>query len=152
MRAHVVYVSPQQPRVVIQAAGRYVVVESQSQAAIADTDEISGDLTLHNVKWLLNLTRSSLVNIKVLGRYSALEAALEAVLLTRPAAAVAVPANLVRSINRNRAGAGARTEIGQRSATTHCNAVPGEHEGVAERPQPYLAGDVRRPRQEAASR
>ena len=152
MKVHVVHIHPQQPRIVLQTGDRYVLVESQSRAAICDTDEISGDLSLPNVKWLLNLTRSSLVNIKVLGRYLALEAAQEAALLIEPAAAAIVPANLARHVNRNPMDSGAQTEIRERSAAAQRSAVERLREGVAQPPQSYLARDARRPRQEAASR
>jgi len=151
MKAHVVFINKYQPRIVMQAADSYVVVQSRSRAAIGPTDEISGDLTLHNVKWLLNLTRSMLINIKVLGRFSSLDTALEAAMVIEPAAPFAVPANLVRHMHRHPPHDDVRSESSAQPGGRRRNTVPDLRDSAAESPS-YLARNGRRPRQEAVSR
>ena len=151
MKAHVVYINAHQPRIVMQTGDSYVVVQSRSRMAIGASDDISGDLTLHNVKWLLNLTRSTLVKIRILGRYSALDAALEAAMFTEPVVAFAVPANLVRHPHRHPSHDGVRTEALAQPAGIRRKAVPGLRESTA-KPQSYLARGALRTRPEAVSR
>jgi hypothetical protein len=79
MKAQVVFVHQQQCLATLQVGSDdYYVVQSKSHAAMARADEISGDLALRDVKWLLNITRSKLIGIKVLGRYGTLRSAIAA--------------------------------------------------------------------------
>jgi hypothetical protein len=79
MKAQVVFVHQQQWVATLQVGSDdYYVVQSKSHAAMARADEISGDLALRDVKWLLNITRSKLIDIKVLGRYGTLRSAIAA--------------------------------------------------------------------------
>ncbi|MEX2482489.1 MAG: hypothetical protein WD928_16650 [Gammaproteobacteria bacterium] len=151
MKAHVLYIDTHQPRIVMEAASGYVVVQSRSRAAIRATDEISGDLTLHNVKWLLNLTRRTLVDIEVVGRYSTLDAALETAMSTESALALAMPANLVQHLHRHPSHDGARTGALAQSAGIRRHAVTGLRKGTAE-PRSQLMRDARRRPQEAGAR
>ena len=79
MKAHVVFKHDEHPRAVLRVGdGEYFVVTSEHYVDMAHSDAIRGDLTLVDVKWLLNLTRSTLINIRVLGRYVTMNSAIEA--------------------------------------------------------------------------
>lgn len=79
MKANVVFKHRDQPRAVLQVGDDdYYVVTSDNYVDMARADDIRGDLTLVNVKWLLNLTRGTLINIKVLGRYVTVHSAIQA--------------------------------------------------------------------------
>lgn len=79
MKADVVYKHRDHPHAVLRVGDEdYFVVRSERYVDIAHADDMRGDLTLVDVKWLLNLTRGTLVNIRVLGRYVSLDAAMQA--------------------------------------------------------------------------
>lgn len=79
MTARVVFVHAAVPRVALEIGDdSYVVVQNKCQADMDYADVISGDLTIADVKWMLNITRSKLLRIQVLGRYATLERAVAA--------------------------------------------------------------------------
>lgn len=79
MKINVVFKNREHPRAVLRFGDEdYFVVTSEHDVDIAPADELRGDLTLLNVKWLLNLTRGRLINISVLGRYVTQAAAIQA--------------------------------------------------------------------------
>jgi hypothetical protein len=79
MKANVIFTSKHDPRHVLKVVGSgYFVVRSKYHTDIAPADEISGDLILRDVKWLLNITRGTLVDVEVLGRHSTVEDAIKA--------------------------------------------------------------------------
>ena len=79
MKANVIFIHKHNPRHVLKVDGSgYFVVQSKNYADIAPADEISGDLTLRDVKWLLNITRGTLVDVEVLGRHATAEDAIAA--------------------------------------------------------------------------
>lgn len=79
MKASAIFVHKQDPRHVLEVAGLgYFVVKTKHYSDIAPTDSISGDMTKQGVCWLLNLTRSTLVDIKLLSRHAIVEDAITA--------------------------------------------------------------------------
>lgn len=79
MQADVVFKHEQDPCVVLRVArDDYFVVTSNYYVDMTYQDDISGDLSLEGIKWVLNLTRSSLVDVKVMGRYATMRAAIQA--------------------------------------------------------------------------
>ncbi len=79
MKASVVFKHGEHPCAVLRSRDdEFFVVTSEHYVDMAHSDAISGDLTLADVKWLLNLTRGTLINIRVLGRYVTINSAIEA--------------------------------------------------------------------------
>lgn len=78
MKANVVFKHQQDARAVLRVDDDdYFVVISSYHADMALADDISGDLTMRDVKWLFNLTRSTLIDVKVLGRYATMQSAIQ---------------------------------------------------------------------------
>lgn len=79
MKANAIFIHKNQSRHVLEVDGdTYFVIQSRKRAGIAPADIISGDLTLHDVKWVLNITRGILVDIEVLGRHATAQEAIVA--------------------------------------------------------------------------
>ncbi len=79
MKMNVVFVHEYDPRQVLEVNGDdYYVVQSKRNSDMGTADQISGDLTSHNVKWLLNVTRGTLVDVEVLGRHCTVRDAIRA--------------------------------------------------------------------------
>jgi hypothetical protein len=79
MKANAVFIHKQYPRAALQVAhDQFFAIETRRRHDLALTDEVTGDLLLEQVKWMFNVTRSTLIQIKVLGRYSSLPAAVGA--------------------------------------------------------------------------
>ncbi|MGR8949714.1 MAG: hypothetical protein ACU84Q_16855 [Gammaproteobacteria bacterium] len=71
MKANAIYINKCDPRRVLEVADLgYFVVKTKHFSDIALADIISGDLTKRGVCWLLNLTRSTLVDIELLSRHA----------------------------------------------------------------------------------
>ena len=79
MQVHAVFVHRWQPRTVLQAApGDYYTVQTPSRYDIRLADELSGELSRVNVRWLLNENRQTVICIEVIGRYPSIESAIDA--------------------------------------------------------------------------
>jgi hypothetical protein len=79
MKANVVLKHRNHPRAVLRVEDDdYFVVTRDHYVDMDQSDDIQGGLALVDVKWLLNLTRETLVNIKVLGRYVTMQSAIQA--------------------------------------------------------------------------
>lgn len=79
MKAHVVFNHQRDPLAVLRVnENDYFVVMSKYSTDMAHADDISGDLTMRDVKWLFNVTRGTLIDVKVLGRYATMRSAVQA--------------------------------------------------------------------------
>jgi hypothetical protein len=79
MKANVVFILRGDPRAVLRVNDNdYFVVMSKYYADMAHADDISGDLPMRDVKWLFNVTRGTLIDVKVLGRYATMQSAIQA--------------------------------------------------------------------------
>ncbi len=79
MKANAVFIHQQYPRAALQVAhDEFFAIETRCKHDLALTDEVAGDLRLEKVKWIFNLTRCTLIEIKVLGHYVTLPAAVGA--------------------------------------------------------------------------
>jgi hypothetical protein len=79
MKADVVFVHGRDPRHVLKVnGGDYFVVRSTHQTDMSAADQITGDLTMRGVKWLLNVTRGTLVDVEIIGRHGSMQDAIMA--------------------------------------------------------------------------
>jgi hypothetical protein len=79
MKANAVFIHQQYPRAALQVAhNQFFAIETRRKHDLALTEEVTGDLLLEQVKWLFNVTRGTLIEVKVLGRYATLPAAVGA--------------------------------------------------------------------------
>ena len=79
MKANVVFIHQRDARAVLRVNNNdYFVVIGKHSTDMAHADDISGDLTMRDVKWLFNLTRGTLIDVKVLGRYATMQSAIQA--------------------------------------------------------------------------
>ncbi len=69
----------QQPRAALQTTPTdFFAVQTRSRNDVGMADELTGDLTMSKVKWFFNVTRGTLIEMKVIGRYPTLTSAIDA--------------------------------------------------------------------------
>jgi len=79
MKANAVYIHQKYPRAALQAAGEdFFAVQTKHRKDIGLEDNISGDLAMSDGKRLFNISKGKLIHAKVLGRFSTLATAIEA--------------------------------------------------------------------------
>ena len=80
MKANTVFVHDQNSRAALQAgAHEFFAIQTRRRHDVALDDEVTGDLLRNHVKWFFNVTRGTLITIKVLGSYASLRAAIAAI-------------------------------------------------------------------------
>jgi len=79
MKANAVFVDQRQPRAALQTApSEFFAIQTKSRSDVGMADQITGDLAMARVKWFFNVTQSTLIQVKVLGRYPTLQSAISA--------------------------------------------------------------------------
>jgi hypothetical protein len=79
MKANAVFIHQQYPRAALQVGDdEFFAVQTKRRKDIALEDDISGDLAMSEGKRLFNLSRGTLIHVKILGRFPTLAAAIEA--------------------------------------------------------------------------
>lgn len=80
MKANAVFIHQQYPRAALQAGDdEFIAVQTKRRKDIALEDDISGDLAVSDVKPLFNISRGTLIHVKILGRFPTLAAAIDAI-------------------------------------------------------------------------
>lgn len=79
MKADAVFIHQRFPRVALQVAGNdFFAIQTKYRNDIGIADQITGDLAMHKVKYFFNITRGTLIQVKVLGRFATLNSAIGA--------------------------------------------------------------------------
>jgi hypothetical protein len=79
MKASAAFVHQNYPRVALKVADNdFFVIETARHTDVGIADHITGDLAMTTTKWCFNVTRGSLVPVKVLGRFATLPLAIRA--------------------------------------------------------------------------
>ena len=79
MKANAVFIHQQYRRAALQVGDdEFFAVQTRRRKDIALEDDISGDLVISEGKRLFNISRGTLIQVKILGRYPTLAAAIEA--------------------------------------------------------------------------
>lgn len=80
MNANAVYIQQKYPRAALQVAGdEFFAAQSERRKDIELEDNISGDLAMSDGKRLLNISKGTLIQVRVLGRFPTLESTIEAI-------------------------------------------------------------------------
>jgi hypothetical protein len=73
------FIHQRHSRVALQTTcNNFFTIQTKRRGDVGLADEITGDLTINDVKLFLNLTRRTLVQAKVLGRFPTLQSAIGA--------------------------------------------------------------------------
>lgn len=79
MKANAVFIHQRHSRAALQTTcNEFFAIQTKGRRDVGLADEITGDLTMINAKLFLNLTRGTLVQGKVLGRFPTLQSAIGA--------------------------------------------------------------------------
>ena len=80
MKANVVFIHRQHPRAALQVGqSEFFAVQTKRRKDIALEDQISGNFVISDGKPLFNLSRGTLIHVRILGRFPTLAAAIEAI-------------------------------------------------------------------------
>lgn len=79
MKANTVFVHERFPSAALQTSfNDFFAIQTKFHEDIEVADEVTGHLALNKVKWFFNVTRGTLIQIKVLGRFQNLHSAIGA--------------------------------------------------------------------------
>ena len=79
MKANAVFIHQGHSRAALQlGCDDFFAIQTEHCADVGLADEITGDLTMNNAKWFFNITKGTLVQAKVLGRFPTLRSAIGA--------------------------------------------------------------------------
>ena len=79
MKANAVFINQRHSRAALQVAhNQFMAIETKHSGEIRIQDQISGDLVMDKINWCFNISRDTLVHIRVLGQFRTLRAAIDA--------------------------------------------------------------------------
>jgi hypothetical protein len=79
MKAEAVFVHKRYPRAALRVAHNdFFAVQTARPHDLRIDEQITGDLSKGKAKWFFNVSRGTLINVKVLGRFPTLESAIGA--------------------------------------------------------------------------